>query len=211
MNDAALSRLAARVGTELRSAGLRVVTAESCTAGWIAKALTDVAGSSEWLDSGYVVYSNEAKVRALGVSPRTLDHFGAVSGETVREMALGALRVSGVEVAVAVSGIAGPDGGTRDKPVGTVWFCVARRRGERTKRVTVHERFRGNRQAVRRKSVERALRLIGRLLAPSAPAGRSFARARSKALGRARRTARRKARSNLRAARSADRRDGKVR
>jgi nicotinamide-nucleotide amidase len=212
MKDAALSRLAARVGTQLRGAGLRVVTAESCTAGWIAKALTDVPGSSEWFDSGYVVYSNEAKVRAVDVSPRTLDHFGAVSGETVREMARGALRVSGVEVAVAVSGIAGPDGGTPDKPVGTVWFCVARRRGERRRerieRVTVHERFRGDRDTVRRKSVERALRLIGRLLAPRAPAARSVARARRKELNRARRKARRKARSNMRSARGAGRRSG---
>ncbi|HEY2590106.1 MAG TPA: nicotinamide-nucleotide amidohydrolase family protein [Steroidobacteraceae bacterium] len=166
MNDIALSRLAARVGAQLRGAGLRVVTAESCTAGWIAKALTDVAGSSVWLDSGYVTYSNEAKVRALGVSPRTLDHFGAVSRETVREMARGALRASGVEVAVAVSGIAGPDGGTPGKPVGTVWFCTARRRGARTEFATLRERFGGSRETVRRKSVERAMRLIARLLAP---------------------------------------------
>lgn len=165
MDDVALSRLAARVGARLRRAGLRVVTAESCTAGWIAKALTDVAGSSAWVDSGYVTYSNEAKVRALGVSPRTLDRFGAVSRQTVREMALGALRVTGVEVAVAVSGIAGPDGGTPQKPVGTVWFCAARRRGRRIGQVAVRARFRGDRDAVRRKSVERALRLIARVLA----------------------------------------------
>ena len=227
MKDVALTRLAARVGAQLRNAGLRVVTAESCTGGWITKALTDVSGSSEWLDSGYVVYSNEAKVRALGISPRTLDHFGAVSGETVREMARGALRTSGADVAVAVSGIAGPDGGTPDKPVGTVWLCVARRRGERRgerrgvrrgeriERATVHERFRGDRDTVRRKSVERALRLIGRLLAPRAPAARSFARARGKALGRARRKerrqvrrqVRRQARSNLRAARGTGKRN----
>jgi len=168
MNDIALAGLAARVGGQLLLSGLRVVTAESCTAGWIAKALTDVPGSSGWLDSGYVAYSNEAKVRALGVSPRTLDRFGAVSRETVREMARGALRVSGVEVAVAVSGVAGPDGGTPDKPVGTVWFCVARRRGQRIEQLVVRERFGGNREAVRRKSVERALRLIARLLAPRA-------------------------------------------
>ena len=175
MNDAALSGLAASVGTQLRSAGLRVVTAESCTAGWIAKALTDVAGSSAWLDSGYVTYSNEAKVRALGVSPRTLDRFGAVSRETVREMARGALRASGVEVAVAVSGIAGPDGGTPAKPVGTVWFCAALARGRSIRQVAVRERFTGDREAVRRKSVERALRLIASLLAPPARKGRKAA------------------------------------
>lgn len=207
MKDVALTRLAARVGAQLRDAGLRVVTAESCTGGWVAKVLTDVPRSSDWLDSGYVVYSNEAKVRALGVSPRTLDHFGAVSGETVREMAHGALEASGADVAVAVSGIAGPDGGTPDKPVGTVWFCVARRRGERIERVTVHERFRGDRDTVRRKSVERALRLIGRLQAPRSPTTRSVARARSKARSRARRKERRTARSNMRATRGAGRRD----
>ncbi len=175
MDDIALARLATRIGRGLRRAGLRVVTAESCTAGWIAKALTDTAGSSEWLDSGYVTYSNEAKMRALGVSRRTLERFGAVSEQTVREMALGALRAAGVEVAVAVSGIAGPDGGTGEKPVGTVWFCVARRHGGRRGRadpslMTVCERFRGDREAVRRRSVERALRLIARLLEPQAAA-----------------------------------------
>jgi len=174
MNDLALSRLAARVGSELRRAGLRVVTAESCTGGWIAKALTDVPGSSVWLDSGYVTYSNEAKVRTLGVSSRTLDRFGAVSRETVREMAYGALRASGVEVAIAVSGIAGPDGGTPGKPVGTVWFCAAQRRGGHTLQAAVRERFRGDREAVRRKSVERALRLIGGLVAPRARGVRGF-------------------------------------
>ncbi|HXS26626.1 MAG TPA: nicotinamide-nucleotide amidohydrolase family protein [Steroidobacteraceae bacterium] len=163
MNDAALSRLAARVGRELRRAGLRVVTAESCTAGWVTKVLTDVSGSSEWVDSGYVSYSNEAKVRMLGVSPRTLERFGAVSRETVQEMARGALRASGVEVAVAVSGIAGPDGGTPGKPVGTVWFCAARRRGREIRQIAMRERFRGDRDTVRRKCVERALRLIAAL------------------------------------------------
>ncbi len=169
MNDAALARLGLRVGRQLQRAHLRVVTAESCTAGWVAKALTDTAGSSQWLDSGYVTYSNEAKRRALGVSPLTLRRFGAVSEQTVREMARGALRVSGAEVAVAVSGIAGPDGGTPGKPVGTVWFCVARRIGRSIGSATALERFGGGREAVRRKSVERALRLIERSLALGLP------------------------------------------
>jgi nicotinamide-nucleotide amidase len=160
MDDAALARLAARVGRRLLRAGLRVVTAESCTAGWIAKALTDTAGSSRWLDSGYVTYSNEAKRRALGVSARTLERFGAVSERTVQEMARGALRASGADVSIAVSGIAGPDGGTPEKPVGTVWFCLARRRGRSVMVSTALEQFRGGRDAVRRKSVERALRII---------------------------------------------------
>ncbi|MGH8218298.1 MAG: CinA family protein [Steroidobacteraceae bacterium] len=179
MKDAALSRLAARVGAQLRRAGLRVATAESCTAGWIAKALTDAPGSSEWIDSGYVTYSNDAKVRMLGISPRTLERFGAVSRPTVREMARGALRASGVEVAVAVSGIAGPDGGMPAKPVGTVWFCVARHRRGRIELATVRERFRGDRDAVRRKSVERALRLVAALLAlPARRPGRLLPRVR---------------------------------
>ncbi len=137
-----------------------MVTAESCTAGWIAKALTDAAGSSRWLDSGYVTYSNEAKRRALGVSARTLERFGAVSEQTVRQMARGALGASGAEVAIAVTGIAGPDGATPGKPVGTVWFCLASRRGRSIAVSTVLERFSGGRDVVRRKSVERALRLI---------------------------------------------------
>lgn len=164
MADAVLERLAARAGRALLRAQLRAVTAESCTAGWIAKALTDTAGSSQWLDSGYVTYSNAAKRRALGVSGRTLERFGAVSAATVREMARGALRASGAEVSIAVSGIAGPDGATPGKPVGTVWFCLGRRRGRSTALVTEVARFRGDRDAVRRKSVERALRLILRHL-----------------------------------------------
>jgi nicotinamide-nucleotide amidase len=164
MNDAALARLAARVGRQLRREHLRVVTAESCTAGWIAKALTDTPGSSEWLDSGYVTYSNQAKRRALGVAARTLERFGAVSRQTVREMARGSLRASGVEVSIAVSGIAGPDGGTPAKPVGTVWFCVARRHGRSLGLTTLRERFTGDREAVRRKSVARALELLSRQL-----------------------------------------------
>ena len=164
MRDAALTQLAGRVGRVLRRAHLRIVTAESCTAGWIAKALTDTAGSSGWLDSGYVTYSNVSKRRALGVSARTLRRFGAVSEQTVREMARGALEASGVDVAVAVSGIAGPDGGTPDKPVGTVWFCIGRRRGRAVVLDAACERFSGGRESVRRKSVERALRLVLRHL-----------------------------------------------
>src|SRR6201999_601741 len=121
--------LAERIGQLLLSARLRLATAESCTAGWIAKAMTDVTGSSRWFECGYVTYSNAAKVRDLGVLPTTLEGHGAVSEQTVREMAAGALRVSGAELAVAVSGIAGPDGGSAQKPVGTVWHCVATRSG----------------------------------------------------------------------------------
>jgi len=129
ITDAQLSELVALVARWALGAKYRIVTAESCTGGWIAKAFTDAAGSSRWFECGYVTYSNAAKVRDLGVASRTLDEHGAVSEPTVREMAVGALRVSGADVAIAVSGIAGPDGGSAEKPVGTVWFCVARRRG----------------------------------------------------------------------------------
>src|SRR6201987_4337700 len=108
-DDAELYDLAERVGHKLRAAERRLVTAESCTGGWVAKALTDVAGSSQWFECGFVTYSNAAKMRDIGVSERTLADHGAVSEETVREMAAGALRVSGADVAVAISGIAGPD------------------------------------------------------------------------------------------------------
>ena len=120
MTDAALYPLAVRVGERLLAAGRRLATAESCTAGWIAKALTDVPGSSQWFECGYVTYSDAAKMRDLGVARRTLEEFGAVSEQTAREMALGALEVPTVSVAVAVTGIAGPDGGTAARPVGTV-------------------------------------------------------------------------------------------
>src|SRR5215471_10326834 len=127
-----LSELVERVAHWALEAKYRLVTAESCTGGWIAKAFTDLAGSSRWFECGYVTYSNEAKIRDLGVSPRTLTEHGAVSEPTVREMAAGALRVSGADVSIAVSGIAGPDGGSAEKPVGTVWFCVVRRGGGST-------------------------------------------------------------------------------
>lgn len=159
-SDGELYELAVRVGTALRAAGWRVVTAESCTAGWVAKALTDVAGSSRWLECGYVTYSNAAKARDLGVPEQVLAEHGAVSGETVRAMATGALRVSGADVSVAISGIAGPDGGVPGKPVGTVWFAVARRTGDATVHRAEMKLFDGNRELVRRQSVERALQLL---------------------------------------------------
>src|SRR6186713_172950 len=132
VTDHQLSEMVALMARWALRAQYRIVTAESCTGGWIAKAFTDAAGSSRWFECGYVTYSNAAKVRDLGVSSRTLDEHGAVSEPTVREMAGGALRVSGADVAIAVSGIAGPDGGSAEKPVGTVWFCVGRRAGGRS-------------------------------------------------------------------------------
>jgi nicotinamide-nucleotide amidase len=156
-DDAQLLALAKRVGERLLGAGLRIVTAESCTAGWIAKALTDVAGSSRWLECGYVSYSNEAKLRDLRVSATLLARDGAVSEAVVRAMATGALRVSGAQVAIAVSGIAGPDGAQPGKPVGTVWFCVALAWGAGRAQC---RHFSGDREAVRRRSVAHALEML---------------------------------------------------
>jgi nicotinamide-nucleotide amidase len=157
--DLALLRLARRTGRALSARGWRVATAESCTAGWVAKVLTDVAGSSRWVECGYVVYSNAAKVRDLKVAPTTLRRHGAVSEATVLAMARGAVRTSGADLAIAISGIAGPDGGTPDKPAGTVWFAIAgRQRGARASATL--KVFRGDREAVRRRSVAFALQLI---------------------------------------------------
>jgi len=168
--DAELFDLARELGQRLLRARVRLTTAESCTAGWIAKAVTDLAGSSGWFECGFVVYSNAAKVRDLGVAPATLAAHGAVSEATVREMAAGALRVSGAEVAVAVSGIAGPDGGTTEKPVGTVWICAGLRRADHLHLVSKADLFPGDRDSVRRLAVASALRL---LLSLDLPAGAS--------------------------------------
>jgi nicotinamide-nucleotide amidase len=164
VTDQDLYQLAAEVGRSARAAGWRLVTVESCTAGWIAKALTDIPGSSQWVDSGYVTYSNTAKTRDVGVSAGTLAEHGAVSRATVSEMANGALRAAGVEMAIAVSGIAGPDGGTAEKPVGTVWFGIATPEARGPSVVCECRQFTGDRDQVRRQSVEHALRLALRLL-----------------------------------------------
>ena len=166
VTDAELYELATRVGQKLRAAERRVATAESCSGGWVAKALTDVPGSSQWFECGYVTYSNAAKVRDLGVNAQTLERFGAVSEQTVREMAEGALRVSGANVALAVTGIAGPDGAVPGKPVGTVWFCAAARAGTAVDIIAEEQRFEGDRASVRAQAVCHALRLILRLDLP---------------------------------------------
>ncbi|WP_245932397.1 CinA family protein [Isoalcanivorax indicus] len=146
--------LARRTGLALKAAGWTMATAESCTGGGIAAAVTDIAGSSGWLDSGFVTYSNEAKMRLLGVPETVLATHGAVSEATVRAMAEGVLARSPVNIAVAVSGIAGPDGGSADKPVGTVWFAWARR-GQGTE--VACQVFDGDRAAVRAATVITAL------------------------------------------------------
>ena len=155
--DVDLQRLSVRVGEQLRVRDQFVATAESCTGGWIAKALTDVPGSSTWFAEGFVTYSNAAKMRRLGVSRTVLDRDGAVSEATVRAMAQGALQRARADVAVAVSGIAGPDGGVPGKPVGTVWLCWAERHGRRVRVRAERRRFRGDRESVRRKTVRAAL------------------------------------------------------
>lgn len=152
--DAELLTLAGEVATEVQQRRLTLVTAESCTGGWIAKTLTDLPGSSAWFDAGVVTYSYEAKEALLGVNPRTLEHSGAVSEETVLEMVSGALARFGAGVAVAVTGIAGPSGGTPDKPVGTVWIGWKRRGGYGHAR---QFHFPGDREAVRRQTVAAAL------------------------------------------------------
>lgn len=152
--DAELMALASEVAEAVQAAKLMLVTAESCTGGWIAKALTDLAGSSAWFDAGVVTYSYEAKEALLGVNPRTLEQTGAVSEETVLEMVSGALARFGAGVAVAVTGIAGPSGGTPDKPVGTVWIGWKRRGGYAHAR---QFRFDGDREAIRRQTVAAAL------------------------------------------------------
>lgn len=167
-DDVQLYELATRVGRRLHSSKRRMVSAESCTGGWIAKAMTDVPGSSQWFECGYVTYSNAAKMRDLGVSKGTLEAHGAVSEATVLEMASGALRLSGADVAIAVSGIAGPDGGVPGKPVGTVWFAAAFRRGEEVVSKASRQLFERDREAVRRRAVEYALEMILQLGLPHA-------------------------------------------
>ena len=147
-------QLALDLGGALVARGLKAATAESCTGGLVAGAITDIAGSSAWFDRGFVTYSNEAKVELLGVRPETLARFGAVSEATAREMVAGALERSGADIAVAVTGIAGPAGGTAAKPVGLVWLAWGVRGGDVE---VASRRFPGDRAAVREATVAFAL------------------------------------------------------
>ena len=149
-----MDKLAAQVGGLLRSHGLMLATAESCTGGGVAQAITEVAGSSAWFERGFVTYSNQSKQQMLEVRESTIRQYGAVSEMTVREMVAGALQHSSAQVALAVSGIAGPDGGTAEKPVGTVWFAWGLKDGE-----TRAQRYQldGNRSEVRAQAVHIAL------------------------------------------------------
>ena len=155
IDDDALHALAGDVGAKLKSRGQTLATAESCTGGWIAKMITDIPGCSDWFEAGMAAYSYEAKQALLGVRPETLTDHGAVSRETVLEMVSGALIHSGASVAVAVTGIAGPSGGTPEKPVGTVWIAWKRRNAYPTAELF---HFQGDREGVRRQTVAAALR-----------------------------------------------------
>jgi nicotinamide-nucleotide amidase len=165
MTDAVLYELAERTGRALVQRGWMMATAESCTGGWIAEAVTMVPGSSAWFDRGFVTYTYTSKREMLGVAQATLDRHGAVSRAVVEEMTAGALKASDAHVAVAVSGTAGPGGGTEDKPVGTV--CLAWSvRNQSTRSEMVH--FAGDREALRRQSVIRALEMLGEIIEDSA-------------------------------------------
>jgi len=156
-----LKALARRIGIRLKNRKLKLATAESCTGGWIAQAATSVSGSSVWFDCGFVTYSDAAKKELLGVRARTLSRHGAVSRETAKEMAAGALARSRAHVAIAVTGVAGPSGGTKAKPIGTVCIAWARKRGAME---SVIRRFLGSRERVRRQAVVSALQgLLDRL------------------------------------------------
>jgi len=153
--DEDLANLAGLLGERLRAAGRMVATAESCTGGWVAKVVTDVAGSSRWFERGFVTYTNESKQELLGVPAEVLAAEGAVSAATVAAMARGALARSRAQLSCAISGIAGPGGATPDKPVGLVWFAWAVRGGTVRSERRV---FAGDREAVRRQAVAYALR-----------------------------------------------------
>ncbi|MGM0768995.1 MAG: nicotinamide-nucleotide amidohydrolase family protein [Pseudomonadota bacterium] len=154
VTDIDLDQAGDRLADLLIGQGWSVATAESCTGGWVAKVLTDRAGSSAYVYGGLVTYSNDAKKTLLGVSEKTLQESGAVSEPVVRQMVAGTLAATGVDVAVAISGIAGPGGGSADKPVGTVWFAWGCRSTDAEARL---ERFSGDRDAVRRQAVAYAL------------------------------------------------------
>jgi len=160
MNDAQLQGLAAQVGTHLLASRRILVAAESCSGGWIGKVMTDIPGCSAWFAGGAIVYSNELKQRVLGVAMTTLVKQGAVSEAVVHAMAEGALARLGGEIAVAVSGVAGPDGGTAEKPVGTVWFAWSCLREGRVATIVERQLFPGDREQVRRQTVVHALQRV---------------------------------------------------
>lgn len=152
--DALLADLSQQLGRALSARGLTLATAESCTGGWVAEVVTDTAGSSGWFDRGFITYSNQAKADMLGVRTDTLARFGAVSEETAREMAAGAIMSSGADWAISITGIAGPGGGSSVKPVGTVCFGWCRRGGTPGSET---RGFSGARRDVRQQAVVHAI------------------------------------------------------
>ena len=152
--DNELFDIANTIGQQLKSKGLKIVTAESCTGGWIAQVITEIAGSSAWFDRGFVTYSNNAKIEMLGVNSQTLEAYGAVSAQTAEEMANGALAKSAADCAVAVTGIAGPDGGSAEKPVGTIYIAWAYKNQLRH---VIKKQFNGSRHEIRAQTVKAAL------------------------------------------------------
>ena len=153
LSDAEIEQLAQKLGKVLLQRGATITLAESCTGGGIAQAITAVPGSSQWFEYGFVTYANQAKQQLLGVEDQVLQHQGAVSQSVVEQMALGAINASGADYAIAVSGIAGPDGGTSEKPVGTVWICWV----TPTKNHSQRFRFTGDRRSIREQAIKISL------------------------------------------------------
>ncbi|MEE8482844.1 MAG: CinA family protein [Acidiferrobacterales bacterium] len=149
-----LDTIARKIGSELKAQKLTLVSAESCTGGWVGQVITSVSGSSRWYDRGFITYSNQAKREQLGVSTDVLARFGAVSEQAARAMAEGALANSHAQISLAITGIAGPDGGSENKPVGTVWFAWS---GKSRETQTELHQFDGDRTSVRQQAVEVAL------------------------------------------------------
>lgn len=159
--ERAVLQLAEKAGVSLKSRGLFLVSAESCTGGWVGQAITAIAGSSDWYERGFITYSNHSKNEMLGVSLKTLDEYGVVSEKTAQEMANGALKNSHAQISVAITGIAGPSGGSKTKPVGTVCFAWVLKENL-AKSKTYY--FNGDREAVRYQSVITALQGLLNLL-----------------------------------------------
>lgn len=149
-----IMELAAQIGAQLKAQHKKIATAESCTGGWLAQAITSVAGSSAWFDRGFITYSNEAKHDMLGVSADLIKKCGAVSEEVVKAMAEGALKNSLADISIAITGIAGPEGGSPEKPIGTVWFAWVEKNADIK---TSRQIFQGNRTAIRSQAVSFAL------------------------------------------------------
>ncbi|NOQ82197.1 MAG: nicotinamide-nucleotide amidohydrolase family protein [Methylophaga sp.] len=153
VSDADLQQITQQLADKLQAMGWQLSAAESCTGGWLGKCCTDLTGSSAWFDRGFITYSNQSKQDLLNVKPLTLEHFGAVSEQTAIEMAQGALAHSNADISVSITGIAGPDGGSSNKPVGTVWIAWTTKFSAKAELFNFH----GNREAVRRQAVYTAL------------------------------------------------------